>query len=107
MVVDQQYLYQPVAGHSSSRLYPSAHPPRNMTSRLIATALAAASLATAFPWVALQPGVDSSLLRAKPLEARQTTCPFNPVHPGAVPYNPAFPYNGTVLLVTPVMSSLN
>ena len=51
----------------------------------------------AFPFIAEMPGVDSSLLRnAKRAsnEKRQTTCPFNSVHPGAAPYNASYPYTG-------------
>ena len=53
--------------------------------------------ALAFPFVAETPGVDASVLRnAKRVsnEKRQTTCPFNSVHPGAAPYNASYPYTG-------------
>lgn len=51
----------------------------------------------AFPFIAEMPGVDSSLLRngnRVSNEKRQTTCPFNSVHPGAAPYNASYPYTG-------------
>ena len=51
----------------------------------------------AFPFIAEMPGVDSSLLRSADRvssEKRQTTCPFNSVHPGAAPYNASYPYTG-------------
>lgn len=50
-----------------------------------------------FPFVAEIPGVDSSLLRKDSRssnEKRQSTCPFNSVHPGAAPYNAKYPYTG-------------
>lgn len=61
--------------------------------------------ASAFPWVANMPGVDSSMLagyKEAKMKRQQTgtgaggpaTCPNNPVHKGAAPYNPAYPYNG-------------
>ena len=51
----------------------------------------------AFPFVADVPGVDASLLRSAkrvPNEKRQSSCPFNSVHPGAAPYNASYPYTG-------------
>lgn len=53
--------------------------------------------ALAFPFVAEQAGVDSSLFRnAKRAgkEKRQSSCPFNANHPGAAPYNAEYPYTG-------------
>ena len=50
-----------------------------------------------FPFVVDIPGVDSSLLHkdsGASNEKRQTTCPFNSVHPGAAPYNAKYPYTG-------------
>jgi len=55
----------------------------------------AAQAATAFPFVAKQPGIDKDLLaRGYPVNKRQsdTNCPKNPVHPGAVPVNDQYPY---------------
>lgn len=52
--------------------------------------------ALAFPFVAEMPGVDTSLLlkaRASK-DKRQSSCPFNSVHPGAAPYNADYPYTG-------------
>lgn len=63
------------------------------------TAIAIASLlssASAFPFVAKQPGVDSSFLKrgyVKRQQASTATCPFNADHVPAAPYNPDFPYN--------------
>ena len=57
----------------------------------------AAHSVLSFPFVAEMPGVDSSLLsKAKRVstEKRQSSCPFNSVHPGAAPYNAEFPYTG-------------
>lgn len=56
--------------------------------------------AVAFPWVATQPGVDSSILsnikRQQPGTGAQdpAVCPNNPNHKGAAPYNAKYPYNG-------------
>merc|ERR1712070_1240295 len=47
--------------------------------------------AAAFPWVAMQPGVDSSILRLKPRQqvgegpGGPDTCPFNANHEDARP----------------------
>jgi len=58
--------------------------------------------AYAFPWVADQPGVDSSLFKHRRLRARQqtgegaggpSTCPFNPNHVPAAPVTSQYPYN--------------
>lgn len=58
--------------------------------------------ASAFPWVAEQPGVDASLFGGRKAKRQQpggsdpggaATCPFNADHKGAVPYNPQYPYN--------------
>ena len=57
--------------------------------------LCAASSTHAFPFVANVPGVDSSMLRGHASrEKRQSSCPFNPNHPGAAPYNSKYPYTG-------------
>lgn len=53
--------------------------------------------AVAFPWVASQAGVDSSLLKRQqpPTGAGSAAnCPFNANHKPAAPYNPKYPYNG-------------
>merc|ERR1711988_1341637 len=55
--------------------------------------------AAAFPWVAMQPGVDSSILRLKPRQqvgegpGGPDTCPFNANHEGARPVTDEYPYN--------------
>ncbi|KAI7362138.1 Cloroperoxidase, partial [Hortaea werneckii] len=55
--------------------------------------------AAAFPWVAMQPGVDSSILRLKPRQqvgegpGGPDTCPFNANHEDARPVTDEFPYN--------------
>ncbi|KAL8838635.1 MAG: hypothetical protein Q9170_002081 [Blastenia crenularia] len=62
---------------------------------LVLTAASAASV-SAFPFVANLPGVDSSALgnaRRSSIEKR-ASCPFNPNHPGAAPYNSKYPYTG-------------
>lgn len=51
----------------------------------------------AFPFVSDMPGVDSSAFRnAKRPSShkRQSSCPFNPNHKGAAPYNSKYPYTG-------------
>ncbi|KAL9003549.1 MAG: hypothetical protein Q9188_003590 [Gyalolechia gomerana] len=43
------------------------------------------------------PGIDTSALRTarrSPHDKRQSTCPFNPNHPGAAPYNSKYSYTG-------------
>ncbi|KAK5709320.1 hypothetical protein LTR17_019891 [Elasticomyces elasticus] len=61
-----------------------------------------ASGAYAFPWVANQPGVDSSLFAARKAFKRQQTpegagdaahCPFNANHVPAAPVTSKYPYN--------------
>ncbi|KAK0938693.1 hypothetical protein LTR29_009792 [Friedmanniomyces endolithicus] len=56
----------------------------------------------AFPWVAEQPGVDSSLFKARRAHKRQqagegaggpATCPFNANHVAASPVTSKYPYN--------------
>ena len=48
-----------------------------------------------FPWMADMPGVDSTLLKKDHANGkRDAACPNNPNHPGAVPFNPQFPYTG-------------
>lgn len=40
-------------------------------------------------------GVDSLMLRGLPAkQKRETSCLFNPNHPGAAPYNSKYPYTG-------------
>ena len=51
-----------------------------------------AQKAISFPFMLDHPGVDTKLLNKH--EKRQSTCPNNPVHKGAVPFNPQFPYTG-------------
>ena len=65
------------------------------TAVLLITYLSAVS---AFPWVADQPEVDSSLLRVRRQQPGSgaggaATCPSNPNHKGAAPFNPKYPYN--------------
>jgi hypothetical protein len=64
-----------------------------------------APMVSAFPWMANIPGIDLSIIHeheenfAKPKQRRQgldPTCPFNPEHPGAAPFDPAFPYTGSI-----------
>ena len=53
--------------------------------------------ALAFPYVAKLPGVDTSLLHdanQAPNAKRQSSCPFNSIHPGAAPYDATYPYTG-------------
>lgn len=57
----------------------------------------AARSVLAFPFVPEMPGVDSSLLRKTKRdsnEKRQSSCPFNSVHPGAASYTANYPYTG-------------
>merc|ERR1711939_1246048 len=55
--------------------------------------------AAAFPWVAMQPGVDSSILRLEPRQqvgegpGGPDTCPFNANREDARPVTDEFPYN--------------
>jgi hypothetical protein len=58
--------------------------------------LSSASTAWGYGWVAGQAGVDSSLLKEGRYanQKRQTSCPFNPVHKGAAPYDSKYPYTG-------------
>src|SRR5690242_12945219 len=56
--------------------------------------LLSASAVSAYPWVASQPGVDSSLLGRTRNVKRQDNCPFNSNHQPAAPYNSQFPYTG-------------
>ena len=66
-------------------------------SRYIVPFTLVASLTTAFPLVARSPGVDSSLFSKPSPHKRQSdpaTCPFNPSHQGAAPYNSKYPYTG-------------
>ena len=67
-------------------------------SNLILFLALGAQLTSAFPWVASMPGVDSSILKSRSPNSKrqsdQATCPFNPVHKGAAPYNSKYPYSG-------------
>ncbi|MCJ1440872.1 MAG: hypothetical protein MMC23_001358 [Stictis urceolatum] len=60
--------------------------------------LLAADAALAFPWVAMQPGVDSSLLKRQQSGSGQAggadTCAFNANHQPAVGISSQYPYNG-------------
>jgi hypothetical protein len=60
---------------------------------------------SAFPWMANIPGIDLSIMQeheenfAPSKQRRQSldpTCPFNPDHQGAAPFDPAFPYTGSI-----------
>ncbi|KAL6707920.1 hypothetical protein ACN47E_003594 [Coniothyrium glycines] len=53
-----------------------------------------ASSAVAYPWVAGQPGVDSSLFKNARPQKRQANCPFNANHQPAATYTSQFPYVG-------------
>lgn len=55
-----------------------------------------ATAASAFPWVASQPGVDSSILSSRNVRRQQPStqsCPFNANHVPAATYDPRWPYN--------------
>ena len=62
--------------------------------------LAFIGAAQAYPWVAKLPDIDTSLLRGGyhgiKTKRDDPTCPFNPEHTGAAPFNPLFPYSGAV-----------
>ena len=59
------------------------------------TLLCTASFTSAFPFVAELSGVDSSILQGSSEKAkRQSSCPFNPNHAGAVPFDSKYPYTG-------------
>ncbi|KAF2821794.1 Cloroperoxidase [Ophiobolus disseminans] len=74
-----------------------------MLLRILLLASFAPSIA-AWPWVAGVPGVDLSVIQAIPenllKQARQMgpdpTCPFNPDHPGAAPFDVRYPYTGSI-----------
>lgn len=56
--------------------------------------LLSAAAVSAYPWVASQPGVDSSiLLRSRDVNTPDS-CPFNENHQPAAPYNRKYPYTG-------------
>ena len=62
---------------------------------LLLLALDARNNVMSFPFMLNHPGVDLSLLpKRSQHERRQTTCPNNPNHQGAAPFNPQFPYTG-------------
>ncbi|KZM20083.1 Unspecific peroxygenase [Ascochyta rabiei] len=56
--------------------------------------LLSASAVSAYPWVANQPGVDSSMLGRARNVKRQNSCPFNANHQPAAPYDSKYPYTG-------------
>lgn len=57
--------------------------------------LLSASSTVAYPWVAGQPGVDSSLFnQARPQKRQSNSCPFNANHQPAAPYTSQHPYVG-------------
>lgn len=57
--------------------------------------LLSASSTVAYPWVAGQPGVDSSLFRQARQQKRQPgSCPFNANHQPAAQYTSKYPYTG-------------
>lgn len=69
--------------------------------KTLSTLILSASAVSAYPWVASQPGVDSSLLPRNRHAKRDTgydyapgTCPFNSNHQPAAPYNSKYPYTG-------------
>ena len=60
-------------------------------------ALTAVPTVLSFPFLLNTPGVDTHLLPKEYHEKNKRddpTCPFNHVHPGAVPFNSQFPYTG-------------
>lgn len=71
-----------------------------MISKVLLASLALEG-ANAFPWVAMQAGVDSSLLKRQQPGGGNAggaaTCPNNPNHKPAAPYNPKYPYSGARL----------
>ncbi|KAF2127317.1 Cloroperoxidase [Dothidotthia symphoricarpi CBS 119687] len=56
--------------------------------------LLSASGTLAYPWVAGQPGVKSSLFKDAQPQKRQANCPFNANHQPAAPYTSQYPYLG-------------
>lgn len=70
-----------------------------MVSKTVIALLAVAESVSAFPWVAMQDGVDSSLFRRQqPGEGAQdpSTCPVNPNHVPAAPITKQYPYNNAI-----------
>jgi len=67
--------------------------------RSVIAAASVISAASAFPWVATQGGVDTSLMKRQQSGGSNPggpqSCPFNPNHVPAAPYNfTRYPYNG-------------
>ena len=63
------------------------------------TLICLASGASAFPWMANIPGIDLFIFERsggyqRTQKRQDRACPFNADHPGAAPYDPAFPYTG-------------
>ena len=59
--------------------------------------LAVIPSAVSFPFLLNTPGVNTHILPKEYHEKHKRddpNCPFNPVHKGAVPFNPKFPYTG-------------
>ena len=56
--------------------------------------LAVMRTVSAYPWVANTPDADSSLLGKRSQPQKRESCPFNPNHPGAAPYNSKYLYTG-------------
>ena len=71
-----------------------------MASSVLSLALFASTIvpvALSFPFIMDMPGVDTRILSRSPITGKRQTqadCPFNPVHPGAAPFNSRFPYTG-------------
>ena len=67
-----------------------------MLTKSILSLVLAIESANAFPFVANLPGVESGLLkRQQPGEGAQdpASCPVNPNHQPAAPFNAKYPYN--------------
>ena len=76
----------------------NTHLSSSMSSLVFFLALGA-QLTSAFPFVAKMPGVDSSILKSRSAapvkrQSDQASCPFNPNHKGAAPFDPRWPYTG-------------
>lgn len=70
-----------------------------MVSKTVIALLVAAESVSAFPWVAIQEGVDTSLFkRQQPGQGAQdpSTCPVNPNHVPAAPITAQYPYNNAI-----------
>ena len=62
--------------------------------KLVLVFLAVFPTAFSFPFIASQPGVDSTLLKRSPNAKRITACPVITNRIGAAPFNKKFPYSG-------------